>query len=503
MFERLCRTTFFFIAGAIIFGILLEKFFEVDPNNLLFVAVVLFVLTLLITAIHLKKKLLYLRNTCCFLFLLVVVASTYVNASKSHTELLPVYGRAFICGHVETITKRDSVGTKFRFQADTITFTDCKYLNRRGVVTLKNTDQRIDAGDYLRFNVYIWEPDVYNGFDYPKYLRETHLEFVGTAYSCKFDLTKKNENFFYDIREMLIDSLSTNGISPQNLSLLQALFLGDRTEIDSQTRQTFNTCGIGHVLAVSGLHVGIIWGIFTLIFSFFKGRSRKFDIALQFFLIALLWFYAGITGFAIPIIRATTMVTALIFVGMMQYKTNNYNTLFLVLTIFLISDPDSLFSIGLQMSFIAVLALMGYARLTNIHQESITILQKIKKYVYELFLATIVVQIIISPLILYYFHYFPTYFIINNPVILPLLTLILFFAILTLVLSFIPYLYNIFGFITDSLMNFLNSFIEKTSQLPYSQLNFSIDGFSCIILLLMFVLIGFIINEKKFLSLND
>jgi competence protein ComEC len=188
-----------------------------------------------------------------------------------------------------------------------------------------------------------------------------------------------------------------------------ALILGDNSLLDQEIRNSFTNTGALHVLAVSGLHISIIMQIIMVVLSLFSSvLSRRTALIL---LIGIMWWYAAITGLSPSVLRAVFMFTVL---SVAQLSGRNYhpiNTLLFTAFILVLWDPFTVFDIGFQLSFLAMLGIyLFYENIESFWPIQQPILQK----VWQGTAIGLAAQVMTTPLSLYYFNQFPNYFILTN-----------------------------------------------------------------------------------------
>jgi len=204
-------------------------------------------------------------------------------------------------------------------------------------------------------------------------------------------------------------------------ALLRAICLGDKSFLSGETRQEFADSGAMHLLAVSGLHIGMIWWILNMIIrlpmNFRVGRILKALMVLS-----ILWFYASITGFSSSVTRSVSMFTIVTLTGALSRSANIYNTILLSMLILLIIQPDRIGDAGFQLSYAAVL---GIVSIYPLLRKMLRIRNKIAVRITELMLVSISAQVATLPLALFYFGQFPVWFILTNLVSIPLVSLLM------------------------------------------------------------------------------
>jgi competence protein ComEC len=295
-------------------------------------------------------------------------------------------------------------------------------------------------GDILCFNGL---PDLIQSdgnpfeFDYRRFLNDKGIGYrIFLKESQFFFLEGQHQmnvlRFALVLREKLIEILYQSGIKRENVPLISSISFGAREDVDKETVRSFTNTGVIHVLAVSGMNVGLIYFILDFLLRFLK-RGRVGFLLHTLIILFSIWSYALITGMSASILRAAVMLTFVILGKAMQRNANIYNSL-AVSAFFLVAwDPAILQDVGFQLSYMAVL--------------SIVVLQPLlyKQFYFKfwtmdqiwlIFSVTCAAQVGTLPFTLLYFHQFPIYFWLANLIVIPLVTLILYLSFLVLLFSF-------------------------------------------------------------------
>ena len=212
-----------------------------------------------------------------------------------------------------------------------------------------------------------------------------------------------------------------NGIkNPQALGIAEALLFGYRADIDNTIWQAYARSGIVHVIAISGMHLGLIYTSLVFLFSFLPGRKRTAIIPA----LLCLWLFAWITGMPASVLRAAWMFTLIGLGELMQKNNHNNNALLASAFLILIVDPTQWFDVGFQLSYLAVLSL---------HIFYLPIYQKIAPLVHQrllplaqLIAATLSAQMLTTPWMLYLFHQVPLWVLLTNLIAVPWSTLLIY-----------------------------------------------------------------------------
>lgn len=272
-------------------------------------------------------------------------------------------------------------------------------------------------------------------FDYKHYLlqkniaREVYLEKGNWMVSESKKRSLKA--FSEEVRKKLILNLQKKIVHKDVLSVTLALILGERKGISTLLQQDYSNAGVVHILAVSGLHIGII--VMLLQFLFYPLKRFKYGKESQLFLILfLLWCYAFLAGLSSSVVRSVTMFSFVVVGLALKRRTPIYHSLVTSALVLVLVNPFYFFDLGFRMSYIAVFAIVTlFPIFSNIWKPK----NRIFKYIYGVLLVSLAAQIGLLPITLFYFNQFPGLFLVSNLVILPTLGVVLIFGFCVLVLS--------------------------------------------------------------------
>ncbi|WP_080239763.1 ComEC/Rec2 family competence protein [Spirosoma rigui] len=259
------------------------------------------------------------------------------------------------------------------------------------------------------------------------------------------------------------DSVFTQQVgSRAEYGIVNAMILGVRDDLDTEMYRVYSVAGAVHILSVSGMHVGILFSVLTLLLGFLLKRPRgKWLMAVLQLLI--LWFYTLATGFSPPVLRSAAMFTILILANASGRQQQLANTLGVSAFFILCYDPYALFSAGFQLSYLAVAGIGAWQSPLFL---SLTFRYKLVNRLWEITAVAIVAQLITFPLGVFYFHQFPTYFLLANPAVMVLSFLLLPLAMVVLAVSGVPYVNEWLGWCLQKLAWLLNATVTQTSLLP-------------------------------------
>lgn len=269
-------------------------------------------------------------------------------------------------------------------------------------------------------------------------------------------------DFFSSVRRAMLGQIENHISEPSSAQIAKALLLGYKKQMDPEISQAYSATGAMHILAVSGLHVGIIYGFFFLFVKPYRLKSRA-RVAYLSLIILMIWSYACITGLSPSVLRAATMFTFVAFAQMQSRSPSIFNPIALSAMILLIFDPFLLYAVGFQLSYLALLGiLLIQPLLVRIWLPPYRWLE----YCWQISTVGIAAQIATFPISAYYFHQFPSYFILSNLVAIPAAFLIMAVGIPFLLFSSVPILSTVLAWMTDWLIRAMNFLIFWMESLP-------------------------------------
>ncbi len=262
------------------------------------------------------------------------------------------------------------------------------------------------------------------------------------------------------IREHINFKLSKYDFKPDQLAIINAILLGQRQNISEDVYTSYANAGAIHILAISGLHIGIILIMLSAIFKPLE-KLRNGIFIKTFLIVTILWGFAIIAGLSASVTRAVTMFS-IVAIGMhLKRPTNIYNTLAISIFLLLLFKPLFLFDVGFQLSYLAVFGIVSInPKLDTIWKPKYLIPKKI----WQTFTVTISAQIGIIPISLYYFHQFPGLFFLSNLLIIPLLGIILGYGIIVMLLAVLNFLPPILADLCGELIDYMNNIVFWVSN---------------------------------------
>ena len=330
-----------------------------------------------------------------------------------------------------------------------------------------------------------------NQFDYSKYLNNQNIfHEIKLKQSSKIDVSKDTNFYYYVhlIKSRLLKSYDIKSFEIDNYNLLMALLFGEKIELSKEISTNYTQAGIIHILAISGLHIALIYGIILWVTKPLL-RLKKGKLYIFLLSLSVLWFYAILAGFSASIVRAAVMFSVVAFAKMINRQSNIYNSLAVSALLLLLYNPNYLFDVGFQLSFAAVLSIVVFQPFVRKYSYSKhVIILKIK----ELLLISLVAQIGVLPLILYYFGQFPLLFLLANLIAIPLSSIILILGLVLIPFNFLlPKLAVYLSILVNFLIELMNAFTAWIVQ--FDVFIIKNIAFHEVLVLLLYLLIGTIV----------
>ena len=271
----------------------------------------------------------------------------------------------------------------------------------------------------------------------------------------------RSRTFFLHQRDRLLHRLSDGGLEGDAYAVVAAMALGDKSALTKDLRETYSVTGASHVLALSGLHLGIIYMLLSLLVL-----GRRWRMFSQLFLIVSIWGFVFLVGMSMSVVRAAIMISVYALLSLGHRDKMSVNTLAFTAIVMLMVHPLSLFDVGFQLSFMAVFSiLVWYPFFEGLIPQPFLMSHRLVKWLWTMLAVSCAAQLGTAPLVAYYFGRFSTLFLITNMVVIPTATLILYLALLVLIVPSLAYLLN-------NIVTFLNTFLDRMTALPCA----SIEG---------------------------
>lgn len=345
----------------------------------------------------------------------------------------------------------------------------------------------LQIGDKIGLNCKlqpIAAPKLKGSFNYKNYLAKQQIYYSAYVSDKNWTSIEKQESFQlqYLAEQQRANLASTiNQYVPNNQGdLVKAITLGIKTDLDKSTKSNFSKTGIMHILAVSGLHVGIIWSLLS--FCFQPIYRRKPSTKAYFILLEILgiWLFAFITGFAPSVQRAAFMFMLLSIAKLQKYDKDSLNIVAASAFILLFFNSKLLFAIGFQLSYAAVTSIiLFYPKF----YKSLNFKNTIADKVWSVQCVSFAAVIGTTPITLLYFNQFSLVFPITNLIAIPLAYFIVIATVLLLLMAKITAIASLLGIVIGKVVFFLKISIGWIANWSFASLNLVyIDEIGCILL---------------------
>ena len=272
----------------------------------------------------------------------------------------------------------------------------------------------------------------------------------------------------YLMRQQLTDRYRQWGISDGAMGVVAAMTLGEKSQLDRGLKETYSRAGASHILALSGLHLMIIYAFVSLFISW-----RRFRTVSQVVIVAALWAFAYLTGMSPSVVRSAFMISLYALLSLGYRERMSVNTLALTAIVMLVVNPQSLYDISFQLSFMAVLAILLFNPLFNL-LIPLHVQQRHRwlRVWWGMTAVSLSAQLGTAPLVAYYFGRFSTWFLLSNYVVIPLATVILYLTLACLLTCWWTWLQHLVAVALSAVVIGMNRLLEAVTQLPFC----TVDG---------------------------
>lgn len=265
------------------------------------------------------------------------------------------------------------------------------------------------------------------------------------------------------LRMKLVGLLRDFGLSDDEVSVMSAMTMGYSDMLSDEIRHAYSSAGAMHILAVSGLHVGIIYGIIIFLLSFV--RNEKLNWLKVLITISLIWLYALFTGLSPSVTRASLMFSIMSLGKLQKNSSGSLNAVFASMFILLLINPYNLVNIGFQLSYSAVIGIIILQpKLYAIFE----VRNKVLDWIWSLTTVSVAAQLATAPLCFYYFHQFSNYFLLTNYVMIPISTIAIWTCFIFFAVSWIPYVSTAVAYCLSWIAKAMNFACLSIENLPFS-----------------------------------
>lgn len=329
---------------------------------------------------------------------------------------------------------------------------------------------RLKAGDRLLFRKKLQE--IRNagnpgGFDYKRYALFNGITHQVYLTAADYKQLSGNDLPAYKrillrIQRYVLAAIQANISRQKEQGLAEAMLIGYKDDLDKNLLQSYTNTGVVHVIAVSGMHLTYLYFIINLLLRPLLAQKKTRWLH-AFLVLLILWTFALLAGAQASIVRAAVMFTFITLGKQISRNASIYNILGAAAFCQLCYNPFSLWDVGFQLSYAAVLSIVVFYKPIY---DLLFIKNAMLNEVWKLTAVSIAAQIITTPLCIYYFHQFPVYFLLNNLVVVPASTAVLVGTLILVLLSPLKACAAVWGDILEAVIWWLNSFIESVERFP-------------------------------------
>ena len=266
---------------------------------------------------------------------------------------------------------------------------------------------------------------------------------------------ERTQQYFLHQRTLLLGRLQSSGLSDDQYAVVAAMALGDKSTLTKELKDTYSKTGASHVLALSGLHLGIIYALLSMLVV-----GRRWQTITQVAIILSIWAFVFMVGMSTSVVRSAVMLTVYALLALGHRHKMSVNTLAFTAIVMLLVTPKALFDVGFQMSFMAVFSILLFVPLFyRPFSAEYLMTHRVIKWLWGMVAVSIAAQIGVAPLIAYYFGRFSCYFLLTNFIVIPAATIILYLALGALLIPSI-------GIILANIVGLLNTTLLYIASLP-------------------------------------
>ncbi|MFB6317373.1 ComEC/Rec2 family competence protein [Saccharicrinis sp. FJH54] len=420
---------------------------------------------------HIQKGLKNAVFAVCLNVFLIAAGFLLFHLHEANHIVYPQYGRDIIVGRVEQ--KRPLTEERAIIVVKTIKAQNSER-EYKASLFLNTDDPEVVPGAIILIRAVFAKVQNKGNpgeYDFASYLKRQHITASGFVESTEvLEVKKDYYHLVWMLKEKLKRLYRDAGFKPENEALLYALTSGDKSLISDEQKLAFQNSGVIHILAVSGLHVGILY---MMIFSLLKTVSKtKYGGSLSFLIITVvLVLYAFFTGLSPSVTRAVIMFILIDLTRLLRKPHLIYNVISISAFIIVIADPHYLFEPGFWLSYGAVLSILLFMNLVAPYLREKPVL--IKRF-FEISLVTLAAQPGTLPLVLLWFKQFPKYFLITNIFIIPFIGIALIYNFVIIILGAIGIPVRFIAKPLDWLITYINlvpEFVSGLNSAVFSGIN--------------------------------
>ena len=282
-------------------------------------------------------------------------------------------------------------------------------------------------------------------------------------------------DFLLMIKLWVLHTIRKNLSDPIDAGLTEALLIGYKEDLDSSLQESYTNTGVSHIIAISGMHLGLIFYLLDLLTRTVANKRISKLLAIGMTL-PLLWIFSLLTGASASVLRSVLVFTFLIIGNLLNKRKSSINSLMASCFVLLLINPKMIYDIGFQLSYAAVLSILIFEPLIS---KLLFLKNKMLNYLWSMISITLAAQILTTPFVLLHFKQFPVFFLFTNLVAVPISSLILLLAILLCVFEILLLNTSIVSKSIHLLIQFMNDYIDQIDKIPFNNIyvNFNLSLF--------------------------
>ena len=300
-----------------------------------------------------------------------------------------------------------------------------------------------------------------NGIGYTMLL-EGPSQYIRIVHAAPSD-----KSWIYNVREMILCIIKTHVNNKQNAGLAEAMLIGYREDLDKELLNAYTNTGVVHIIAISGLHLGLIFMLMDFLIRTLAGRKRA-AMAGLFISLPLLWSFAILTGSSASVIRSAIMFSFIIVGKAIGKKNNGMNSLLGSACMLLMGSPDLRFDLGFQLSYAAVASILLFDQDIK---KMVFFKNKSALYCWSMVSITLAAQVLTTPIVIANFHRFPTLFLFTNLITVPLSSLVLILEIVLCIVYPLDTMATGFGKAINMMIQLMNDYVLLMGNIPFGMID--------------------------------
>lgn len=362
-------------------------------------------------------------------------------------------------GYVESVIHNDSV---FSSNGKILL-----YFSKDSLIPVLKYGDKILLNKSLQYIKNSGNPGAFNYQQYAAFQSVFHNVFLKQKDWVKLEDKNINpfKNFIFTSREYILSILQKNiPANKDELGIAEALLIGYTNDLDKDLVQAYSNTGVVHIIAISGMHLGLIYIMLVWLFAKIP-FINKYKIVQVILILSCLWLFSLLTGAAASVLRSAVMFTFIAVGKTFSKQSSIYNSLAASAFVMLYCNPYYLWDVGFQLSYLAVIGIIVFQKAIY---NWIYIKNKWINELWKLMAISLAAQVLTFPICIYYFHQFPNLFLITNIIAVPLSSIILFAEIGLVTFSWIPFAGVYFGKLVGWLVWCMNKIILWVSHLSFA-----------------------------------